>query len=75
MIFKCTWPDNPERGDVYIEAAFADFTPDPVTGILTMLPSGATKPVSYSVDGMRVYLLDADGRTIDKPKLPTRGDR
>lgn len=67
MIFKFTWPDHPGVGDVYVETPYINLTPNTVGDILVLMQDGTRAQLGS--DGMRVYMLDRDGNTIDKPKV------
>jgi len=67
MIFKFCWPERAEIGDLYVQAPYVDLTPDSIGNINIVMADG--KGVALGAEGMRVYVLDADGNTIDKPKV------
>lgn len=75
MIFKFTWPQRPDQGDVYVETATIDFGLDPHgdPGML-QVECPADRTVAYKLprQGLEVYMLDGTtGKTIDRPRLPT----
>lgn len=68
MIFKFTWPSRPEMGDKYIDVPQIQFGRDAETDDLMLTVAGGT--FWLDPDGIEVYMLGPDGRTIDKPRLP-----
>jgi hypothetical protein len=67
VIFKFVWPDRPDIGDLFLKAPYVDLTPNSVGNINIVLDDG--RGVALGAEGLRVYLLDDNGNTIDKPKV------